>query len=183
MQCDNDINRRREIGRGRHVVNAQQVKTGEQASDHGARGVAGVQISPRGNATRPSDDRRQRSTHQDRRREHAERREDSAPQHSGHAVLGSGDVQAIQRRQAELHQDRARGDSQFEGGVNFQRMLRQADAREPQAADAQASHEGREQDAERNRGRPDGELQQLVPDDFVDQRAHAARRKKNQKDG
>ena len=97
-------------------------------------------------------------------------------------MLGADNVEAIERRQAELHQHRAGRDPQFKAGVDFQRMLREADPREPDAADAQASHEGREQNSERNRGRSDRELQQLIPDDFVDQRAHAARREKNQKD-
>ena len=37
-----------------------------------------------------------------------------------------------------------------------------------QAAEAHAAHERAEQDAERDRRRPDHELQQLEPDDFVD---------------
>jgi hypothetical protein len=38
-----------------------------------------------------------------------------------------------------------------------------------QAAQAHAAHVDPEQDAERHRRRPDGELQELEPDDFVDE--------------
>ena len=46
--------------------------------------------------------------------------------------------------------------------------------RQQDAAEAHAAHEGAEQNAERDRGRPDGQLQQLKPDDFINQRRTAA---------
>ena len=74
-------------------------------------------------------------------------------------------------------------DAQFERGVNFQGMgLGSWNSREPDTADAEAPHEGRQQNAQRYGSRSDGELQQLVPDNFVNQRAHAAGRKQNQED-
>jgi hypothetical protein len=49
-------------------------------------------------------------------------------------------------------------------------------ARQDQAAQAHAAHEGREQDGERDRRRPDDELQQLQPHDLIDERGAAAAR-------
>ena len=59
--------------------------------------------------------------------------------------------------------------------VDAQRMLARGDhPRQQQAAQAHAAHEGAEQDAERDRRRADDQLQQLEPDDLVDQRGAAA---------
>jgi len=44
-----------------------------------------------------------------------------------------------------------------------------ADARQSQAAQAQPAHKSGQQHAKRNRGGTDHQLQQLVPDDFIDQ--------------
>ena len=59
----------------------------------------------------------------------------------------------------------------------------EAQAREQDAADAKAAHESGEQKAERDGGGTDGELQKLVPDDFVDQRGAAAAGEKNHSRG
>src|SRR5262245_26004477 len=48
------------------------------------------------------------------------------------------------------------------------------DPRQPEAAETHAAHEGAEQNAERDRRRSDYELQQLKPDDLVDERGAAA---------
>ena len=48
------------------------------------------------------------------------------------------------------------------------------DARQQEAADAHAAHVGGEEHAERDRRRTDDELEELEPDNLVDQRRNAA---------
>ena len=68
--------------------------------------------------------------------------------------------------------------------VDPQRMLpAQLQPRQQEAAQAQPAHERGQQHAQRNRGRPDHQLQQLVPDDFVDQRGAAAAGEQQQQQG
>jgi hypothetical protein len=50
---------------------------------------------------------------------------------------------------------------------------RPADPGKRHAADAHATHVGREQNAERHRRRSDYELEELKPDDLVDQGSNA----------
>ena len=57
------------------------------------------------------------------------------------------------------------------------------DARQGQAPQTHAAHERAEQDAERDRRRSDDQLQQLEPDDFVNQRGAAAADKQQQEHG
>ncbi len=72
-------------------------------------------------------------------------------------------------------------DAEFQLSVDAQRVLSaELQARQQQTAQAQPAHEGGQQHAERNGARPDHQLQQLVPDDFVDQRGAAAAGKQQQ---
>ena len=75
-------------------------------------------------------------------------------------------------------------DAELERRVDAQRMLpRVNQAREQQAAEAHPAHEGPEQDAERDRGRADHQLEELKPDDLVDQRGAAAADEQEQQRG
>ena len=95
----------------------------------------------------------------------------------------AADVDAVHQRHAEQRQNAADADAQLHRGIHPQRMQRSrpGDARQRQAAQAQPAHEGGQQHAERNRGRADHQLQQLVPDDFVNQRGAAAGGEQHQK--
>ena len=55
-------------------------------------------------------------------------------------------------------------------------------AGKPEAADAEASHVGGEQDSEGYGCGADGELQHLIPDDFVNERGASAGGEENQQD-
>ena len=67
------------------------------------------------------------------------------------------------------------GDAQFDCAVNAQRIpANELETWKPDAADAEAPHEGGQQDAERYGRGPQRELQDLIPGDFVDQRRTAA---------
>src|SRR5260370_28981524 len=61
-------------------------------------------------------------------------------------------------------------------------LPRPADPGQTDAAQAQAAHESGEQNAERDRGRPNGELKKLIPDDLVNQRGEAAARKQDEQE-
>src|SRR5258706_15301632 len=61
-------------------------------------------------------------------------------------------------------------------------LPRPAEPRQTDAAQAQAAHEGGEQNAERDRGRSNGELKKLIPDDLVNQRREAAARKQDEQE-
>ena len=186
---DSDVDGRGDVsGRG-HVVDAQQVEAGEQRAEDGAGQIRAVQQAPPGNAARrgldAAHDGRQRCAHQNRRRQQADRGDQPAQQHARQAVLGAGDVHAIDERQREQNEDAAERDAEFQGRIHAQRMLvlQSAHARQRQAPDAQPAHERRQQDAERDRGRADGQLQQLEPDDLVDQRGASAAGEQNQQPG
>ncbi len=65
-------------------------------------------------------------------------------------------------------------DAQLEQGVDPQRVPPARDqARQQQAAQAHAAHERPQQHAEGNGGRADHQLQELEPDDLVDQAPHS----------
>ena len=64
------------------------------------------------------------------------------------------------------------------GSLLFSRMI---SARQREAAETHAAHERAEQDAERDGRRSDDQLQQLEPDDLVNQRRAAAANKKDDK--
>ena len=56
-------------------------------------------------------------------------------------------------------------------------------ARQPHTADAEAAHEGGQQEAERHSGGTDGQLQQLIPDGLVDQGGASAAREQDEQQG
>ncbi len=100
----------------------------------------------------------------------ARRRIDAEP------VDRDGRVDGIDQRDHQQFEDAADGDANLNARVGPQRVHRMLGeiARQQQAADAQAAHEGGEQHAQRNGGRADHQLQQLIPDDFVNQRRASA---------
>ena len=79
-----------------------------------------------------------------------------------------------------MYHQRAPGDAGFERSVNEQRVVLESQARQPDAADAKPAHKGGQQDTQRHRGGADGQLQLLVPDDFIDQRSAPAGSKEQQ---
>src|SRR5262249_21097935 len=84
-------------------------------------------------------------------------------------------VDAADERHRGENQERERADAEFEQAVDSQRMLaRRHDPRQQQAAETHAAHERAEQNPERDGRRSNHELQQLEPDDLVDQRRATA---------
>jgi hypothetical protein len=113
--------------------------------------------------------------HQHRRRQQADPGDDRAKDDAGDAAARAGDVDAAHQRDAEQNQHAEQRDAEFEVGIDAQRMLARGNhARQQQAAETHAAHEGAEQDAERDRRRADDQLQQLKPDDFVNEGGAAA---------
>ena len=85
------------------------------------------------------------------------------------------------KRHHEQQQQPEHADAELERGVHAERVvLRRYDARQQQAAETHAAHERAEQDADRDRRRSDEELQQLKPDDLVDQRSRTAANEQKQ---
>ena len=173
---DDRVERDGDVGRDGHVVHAQQVETGQQAADDGAADVAAVEVAEPGHAARrrlhPARDGGQRRAHQERRRQQADRRDDRA---HGDVAAADPDVNAVDERHAEQQHQAHDADAELEDGVDLERMLLRVHVpRQQIAAEAHAAHERAEQHAERDRGRPDHQLQQLEPDDLVDQRRAAA---------
>ncbi len=76
---------------------------------------------------------------------------------------------------AEQDENADRADAELEAGVDLQRVMSRGDApRQQDAAEAHAAHERPEQDAQRHGRRADRQLQELEPDDFINQRRTAA---------
>src|SRR5664280_3839313 len=176
------------VGGDGHVVEAQQVESGEQASEDGAGGVAAVEQAVPGDAVRsgfqPADDGGKRGAHQNGGGQQADGGEESAEEEARHAVLGAGDVGHIHQRQQQMHQESGGGDAEFQVGIDTQRMpAGQAQTGEPHTADAEAAHEGGEQEAERHGSGTDGQLQKLIPDGFVDQRGATAAGEQDEQQG
>ena len=87
-------------------------------------------------------------------------------------------------RHAEQHREPDGADAQLEHGVDPQGVPPARDeARQQQAAGAHAAHERPQQHAERNGGRADHQLQELEPDDLVDQRRTAAADEQHEQHG
>ena len=164
---------------GRHVEHPQQVKAGDQAAEHAAGNVAAVEEPEPGDAlgcrSDPAGNRRQRCAHQHRRRQQAHARRNRAHHDADHAGSGPCRVDAADERHPNQDHDRQPTDAELEPRVHAQRMLaRRYHPRQQEAAQAHTGHERTEQDSERDGRRADHELQQLEPDDFVDQRRAAA---------
>ena len=176
---DEDVQRHGREGRDQHVVHAQQVEAGRETSQHRAGDIAAVEESEPRHAFRrglhPSGHGRQRRAHQQRRRQQADGGGKPAQQDADHARAGNRRVDPRQRRHPEQHEDADETDAELEVGVDLERMMRGADPpRQQDAAEAHAAHERAEQNAEGDRGGPDGQLQQLKPDDFINQCGTAA---------
>ena len=91
------------------------------------------------------------------------------------AIAAPRDVDPADQRQHEQQQHAERADAELERRIHAQRMApRRDDSRQQQAAETHAAHERAEQHADRDRRRSDEELEQLEPDDLVDQRSGAA---------
>ena len=127
-------------------------------------------------ALNPARDGRERSAHQKSGRQQADGAHNGAKQDRRAAVANAGNVDPINQWHADADQKPADADAQFDGAVNEHWMIPVLgeDARQRETAEAQAAHEGGEKNAERNRGRADDELEQLVPDNFIDQCGTAA---------
>ena len=91
-------------------------------------------------------------------------------------MSGVAHVNLFDRWHGEEHHKADGADAQFQQGINSQGVWPiRNEARQEQAAQAHPAHECSEQHSERNGGRADHELQELKPDDLVDQcRAAAA---------
>jgi hypothetical protein len=171
------IDRRRNVGRNRHVVDAEQVETGKQASEHGSGDVAGVeQAEHRHPAPVRFDrarDRRQRRAHRERRRQQADRR-DERPQRDA-AGAAPARIERRHRRHHRQQQDAGGADRDLQQRVDTQRMETSVDQpRRDEAAEAHPAHEHAEQHADRHGRRADHQLEQLLPHRFVNQRGGAA---------
>src|SRR5205807_801269 len=73
------------------------------------------------------------------------------------------------------YRDGDRADAELDRRVDLERMERSRnEAGEGEAAETHSAHEGAQQHRERNRGRADDQLEQLKPDDLVDERGETA---------
>ena len=182
------VQRHGRIGGDRHIEDAEQVEARQQAAEHGSSDIAAVKESqPRHTLRRrlhPAGDRGQGRAHQEGWRQQADRRDDAAHVQPGHTRARPGDIDAADERHPEKEQQTDDADAKLERGVDPQRMLlRGNQARQQQAAQAHPAHEGAEQNAHGDRRRSDDELQQLEPDDLVDQRGTAAADEQQQQQG
>ena len=179
--------RRHKSGRG-HVEHAQQVEAGQQAAQDRTRRVRAVEHAEHadalGRGLDPARSRRQRRAHQERGRQQAEAAHQGAQQNRRQAVPHRGRIYGIHQRHQEQHQNSTGADTEFQLAVDAQRMLPpEFQARQQQTPQAEPAHESGQQHAERDRARPDHQLQQLVPDDFIDQGGAAAAGKQQQEQG
>ena len=154
-ECDARIDGDRRIRRGRHIVEPEQIESGEQAPRDGADRVAAVEISqPRNPARRRFDsarDGRKRGAHEHGGRKQADYTENGAQQQARHAVAEQAGVPAADDRHGEEDDQRGEGDPEFEDGVDAQRMVAGRDQPgQGEASEAHAAHEGTQQHRHRN---------------------------------
>src|SRR5262249_17056592 len=103
---------------------------------------------------------------------------------SGDARPGPRRVDAADQRHAEQDQNPERPDPELERRVHTERVLPGADdARQEQTAQAHAAHEGAEQETKGNGRGSDDQLEELKPDDFVNESGTAAADKEQQQRG
>ena len=99
-------------------------------------------------------------------------------------MAGVTRVHLFDIRHAEQHHEPDGADAQLEQGVDPQGVPPARDeARQQQAAHAHAAHERPQQHAEGNGGRADHQLQELEPDDLVDQGRTAAADEQHEQHG
>jgi hypothetical protein len=162
------------VGGGRHVVDAQQVEPGEPCAGDRAGEVAAVEEAeprdPLRGRFHPAGNGRQRGAHENRRRQQDDARHDRPhDQARGTAARDGGVCGADHRHQEQRHQAEERNPD-FEVRVDLQRMMTGIDVPgQQQASEAHAAHEHSQEDAKRDGRRSDGELEELEPDDFIDQ--------------
>jgi hypothetical protein len=177
---DDNVDRDGDVRRHRRVIHAKQVEPRKDAAQHGASDVAAVkEAEPRdalGRGFHPSRDGRQRRTHQQRRRQQTHAGDQAAKQQPGHARSRPRRVDVADQRHADQREQSDEPDAQLETRIHAQRMLtRRHEVRQREAAQTHAAHECAEEYSQRNRRGSDHQLQQLEPDDFVDEgRAPAA---------
>ena len=160
-------------------MDAQQIKSSEQAAENGASEIAPVEKSQPGNAAGggfdPARNGGQRRAHQQGWWQQTNGADDGAQQNGRGAHAAVSCVEPGDAWQRKPERDAQDADPQFEERINAKRM---AAGRNPtgqkNAAEAHAAHEGPEQDPQRNRRGPDHQLQQLQPDHLVNQRGTAA---------
>ena len=160
-------------------MDPKQIEPGREAADDRPGDVAAVEESePRDSFRRgldPSGHRRQGRAHQERRWQQANRRGNAAQEDADDAAAGDRGVEAGQERHPEQDEDADGADAELEVGVDFQRVMGRGDPpRQQEAAQAHAPHERAQQDAQRHGRRTNRQLQELEPDDFINQRCAAA---------
>ena len=90
-------------------------------------------------------------------------------------------VDAAEERHAKEEKKAAGRNPEFEIRVDAQGMLaRRNDARQKEAAEAHPAHERAQKNAHRYGRRTNNQLQELEPDNFIDQRGTAAPHKQEQ---
>jgi hypothetical protein len=167
-------------GRHRSVVNAQEIKAGQQAAKDGAAGVCAIEESPPGSAPwrgfDPSRDGRQRCAHQNRRRQQTDRGNQSAQEHAWQAVAGNSNIEPVHEWNDHQDQQAADGDAGFDYGEDPQRVVSRIEPqpRKSNTSQTQSTHKRRQQDAKGHCRRANRQLQQLVPHNFVNQCGAAA---------
>ncbi len=187
-EADHAVDRRRRVGRDRHVVDAQQIESGEQAAEHGAGDVAGIENSEPGNAARrrfkKTRDRRQRRAHEHGRRHQQRAAYQAAQENPRRAGAAERGVQPTRIGQHPQDRYSEHADADFDQRIDLERMEARGDQiGQRQAAQAHAAHEGAEQHAERDGRRADHQLQKLEPDDLIDQRRAAASEEEHEDGG
>jgi hypothetical protein len=183
-QCErgrgnDDVDRDGDESRGGEVVHAKQVESGEQAAEHGARRVPSVEETEPRDAARcrldPSRDRGERRSHHQCRRQQHHRAHDAAQQQPGKPQPHHGGVDVADDRHDGQHEQSEHTDPEFQHRVHAQRMLPPGNhVGEQETADAHPTHERPEKDTKRDGRRTYDQLEQLEPDDLVDERRAAA---------
>ena len=173
--------------RGAHVVVAQQIKPGQHRTDYGTGRIAPVkETKPRhtfGRGFNPARNGWQRRAHHDGRRQQTNGGNDGAHANADETVSWRERVQTSHQRHQVQHQQSHHTNAQLQKRIHLERMVLLVDEpRQIQTPKAHATHEGGQQNTKRNRRRPNHELQQLKPHNFVNQRAHTAANEQQEQD-
>ena len=174
-----------EPGGRRHVVDAEQIEARQQAAEHGSGGVPAVEEAQPGDAAwsglHPPRNGRKRGPHQHGGRQQADRADQAR---AAGCPAGRG---PLRRRKAALHVEPRTGP-----GYRRRRSPAPAPRRRAAGATAGRSRRGSRRlprhsppmkvpssTPRETAGGADHQFQQLVPDDFVDQRRTAAGHKED----
>ena len=132
----------------------------------------------------PARHRRQRRAHQNRRRQEEDAGGDGAEDEADRAGTAPRRVDVRESRHAEEDEEPEHADGDLDERIDAQRMLARRDvARQQEAAETHAAHERAEQHSQRHRRRANHELEELEPDDLVNQGGAAAGDKQQQQRG